>query len=114
TSTRPLSRSTPARMKATSEAPRFLRSLLELSRACFDDALTRSIANELARVEGGGTIADAPFTAVHGAMLNRVRLAIERPTIERLRHLWIVVGYAPDRDLRDELAPLATAWRDAR
>lgn len=99
---------------ATRDAVSFLRALAELSSAAFDDALTRSVHELAAALERGETRdVGAVLDPIRGALLNRVRIAVEMPTPERLRRLWILAGYGA-ATLQPELEAHARAWIGAR
>lgn len=100
---------------AESEQVRFLRALRNLSAASFADDLTGSIEAALARAGTGEQIKSGePFEKIAGALLSRVRVAVERPTLPLLRDLWIIIGKADAGDLRTELDRLVCGWRDAK
>jgi hypothetical protein len=92
----------------------FLQALAELSAAAFDDALTGGV-RELAAAIARGEAPDvgARLDPIRGALLNRIRIAVDSPTRERLRRLWVVVGYGR-AELQAELEARARAWIEAR
>jgi hypothetical protein len=94
---------------------RFLRALHTLARSRFDDGLANAVARAVARSESGESVdVAASFETINGALLNRVRSAVEQPTLARLRALWTLVGHNGTAQLRPELERLARAWDRAR
>lgn len=85
-----------------SSRARFLAAIATLSAAVYDDDLTRSIEHLAGRIEHGEVIdVRSQLEPLHGALLNRIRIAVRRPDLPRLRALWIVI--ADDDLLRSEL-----------
>jgi hypothetical protein len=92
------------------ERIRFLRALVLLS-AVIDDELTRLVAGMLERLQAGEHVdAAAELEPRRGALLPRVRIAVEAPTLARLRALWVLCRYDERGVLQGELEVLVRAW----
>lgn len=98
------------------EGVAFLRALVELSAAVFRDDLTNGLAELADALERGDVsprdVADR-LDPIRGALMGRVRRAVESPSLEILRALWTVVHHDDTGRLGPELERFAVAWRDA-